>query len=414
MNCVNHTDRERVAFCQHCGRPLCEECVRRTGSAVFCEGCWSPRVGATAQSGRPGYPSPAAYAPVGSGEPSPGLAALLGFIPGVGAMYNGQYVKGIVHLIVFVMLVALADECDYCGIFVFGWICYMAFDAYHTACARRDGTALPNPFGFNDLAERVGCGRGWSGSAQAGGAGETAASGPVANDSGAVSDGAASTPTAAGSSPYASAPSSGTTSPYTTETMGNPMPPCNDAFVPYSRRFPTGALLLIVLGVIFLVGNMNLFRFFHHAIFGPVVLIAFGVWIFVHKMIGDGMAIENDGTEFYRWRLASAVRSSFWVILVGVIWLLDVLHILSWSHSWPLFLIGAGVAQLFRHAMLGGAGNDVSPGNVGGTGQPDGSAAPNPGSELVPRDPSRASFSGDALNNDTRGDGSTRGDQEGR
>ena len=26
---------------------------------------------------------------------SPGLAFLLGFIPGVGAIYNGQYVKGI-------------------------------------------------------------------------------------------------------------------------------------------------------------------------------------------------------------------------------------------------------------------------------------------------------------------------------
>jgi hypothetical protein len=35
------------------------------------------------------------------GEPSPGLAALLGFIPGVGAMYNEQYAKGIVHLMVF-------------------------------------------------------------------------------------------------------------------------------------------------------------------------------------------------------------------------------------------------------------------------------------------------------------------------
>jgi hypothetical protein len=409
MNCVNHMDRERVAFCQHCGRPLCEECVRRAGSVVFCEGCWTTRASAPMQPGRSGYPPAGGYAPVGSDEPSPGLAALLGFIPGVGAMYNGQYLKGIAHLIVFVMLVALADESDYCGLFVFGWICYMAFDAYHTACARRDGTALPDPFGFNDLAERVGFGRGWSGSSQAGRTEETAASGP-----GAASSGAGSTPPPAGSSPYTGAPSSGYTPPYTTETQGNPMPPRNDAFVPCSRRFPTGALLLIVLGVIFLVGNMNLFRFLHHAFFGPVVLIAFGVWIFVHKMIGDGMEIENDGTEFYRWRLARAVRSSFWVILVGVIWLLDVLHILSWSHSWPLFLIGAGVAQLFRHAMLGGAGNDVPPGNTGVAGQPDGSAAANPGSELAPRDPSRASFSGDALNNDTRGDGSTRGDQEGR
>ena len=48
--------------------------------------------------------------PPSTGEPNPGLAALLGFIPGVGAMYNGQYAKGIVHLIIFAVLVSLADE----------------------------------------------------------------------------------------------------------------------------------------------------------------------------------------------------------------------------------------------------------------------------------------------------------------
>ena len=44
--------------------------------------------------------------PHAPGEPNPGLAALLGFIPGVGAMYNGQYAKGVVHLIVFAILVS--------------------------------------------------------------------------------------------------------------------------------------------------------------------------------------------------------------------------------------------------------------------------------------------------------------------
>jgi len=31
---------------------------------------------------------------------SPGLALFLGLIPGVGAIYNGQYAKGMVHAII--------------------------------------------------------------------------------------------------------------------------------------------------------------------------------------------------------------------------------------------------------------------------------------------------------------------------
>jgi len=104
MNCANHFDREATAFCQHCGKPVCSECVRNVGSSIFCEPCLTARVGATAPpagygytpapgtTGAAGYPPPgaASYPPVGAGEPSPGLAAVLGFIPGVGAMYNGQ------------------------------------------------------------------------------------------------------------------------------------------------------------------------------------------------------------------------------------------------------------------------------------------------------------------------------------
>ena len=117
-----------------------------------------PRLSSTWCSARP--------PPIGAGEPSPGLAALLGFIPGVGAMYNGQYAKGIVHLMVFAVLVSLADDVNgIFGLFIAGWICYMVIEAHHTACARRDGTPLPNPIGLNDLSERLGFGKAWPGSA---------------------------------------------------------------------------------------------------------------------------------------------------------------------------------------------------------------------------------------------------------
>ena len=152
MNCANHFDREAAAFCQHCGKPVCSECVRNVGSSIFCEPCLAARVAGAAPpagygytpapgtSGAAGYPPPGAASyppagpPVGAGEPSPGLAALLGFIPGVGAMYNGQYAKGLAHLIVFAVLVSLPGIFH---LFILGWIFYMVFEAYHTAKARR-------------------------------------------------------------------------------------------------------------------------------------------------------------------------------------------------------------------------------------------------------------------------------------
>jgi hypothetical protein len=70
--------------------------------------------------------------------PSPGLAFVLGLIPGVGAIYNGQYAKGFVHVLVTGLLFSLSGHDS--GImepmfetFSVVWFFYMAFEAYHTA-----------------------------------------------------------------------------------------------------------------------------------------------------------------------------------------------------------------------------------------------------------------------------------------
>jgi hypothetical protein len=188
------------------------------------------------------------------------------------------------------------------------------------------------------------------------------------------------------------------------------MPAPGDVKVPYYRRFPSGAIWLIVLGVVFLVGDTGFFHIFHHPVFWPVFLIAVGVWVFVHKMIVTGPGLENDGTEFYRWRFARAVHSAFWVVLVGVIWLLDVLGILSWRRSWPLFLIAGGVMLLFKRSFHGGYGfaGYESGGKGAGSGQP-GSAPPEPPvpvREAVPSEPSHDATgrdSGNGSHNDPEG-----------
>jgi hypothetical protein len=169
------SETKPVGFCQHCGKPLNPETIRVVGPAVYCEPCLAAQLsGAQAAAGGKQSPPPAAATDTvwqwGAGMPpgwtpgtgpNPGLAALLGLIPGVGAMYNEQYAKGIFHLMVFAVLISLSHASGLFGLMAFGWICYMVIEAHHTARARRDGTPLPNPFGLNDLGERLGFGRAW-------------------------------------------------------------------------------------------------------------------------------------------------------------------------------------------------------------------------------------------------------------
>ena len=52
-------------------------------------------------------PYTAPYAPPADPSVHPGLAGLvLGVAPGVGAIYNGQYAKGLVHAVVFGLMVS--------------------------------------------------------------------------------------------------------------------------------------------------------------------------------------------------------------------------------------------------------------------------------------------------------------------
>ena len=379
MNCANHPDRDRVAFCQDCGKPLYPECVRPVGSSVYCEQSLAARLsgaappppsggGAYTYTGGEGglnYNVSGAIPPPPPipGEPNPGLAALLGFIPGVGAMYNGQYAKGVVHLVVFALLVSLADNHGIFGLFIAGWVCYQVIEAHHTARARRDGTPLPNPFGLNDLGERLGFGKAWPGA-------DPHHTQPQPGTPYTPDPNAPPSPTGTYTPPpagYATqAPASGWSTPGATyapyESFVPPTPPVppygapgypspypNDPNLPVPRnRFPTGAIWLIGLGCLFLVANTSMFHGFPMHRLIPFLLIGIGVWVFVHKMTDTGTSLSDDGTPGYQQRIFYALRSSVWVILVGVLFLLDSFDILSWDHSWPLFIIVAGLMAIFR------------------------------------------------------------------
>ncbi len=148
MNCATHTETPAVAYCRTCGAPVCEQCKRVEGGAVFCPSHASAAAAPTDSPYTSPYATPAPRPAAPDLSASPGLAFLLGLIPGVGAIYNGQYVKGLVHVIVLGVLISIVSS-DSAGGFepVFGmligvWVFYMAFEAYHTARRRQAGLAL--------------------------------------------------------------------------------------------------------------------------------------------------------------------------------------------------------------------------------------------------------------------------------
>lgn len=288
MNCKNHPDRPVASYCQNCGKALCTECVRPVSSSVYCEECLAERLGqgpvvaGVAGSAVPMMPS----------APNPALATVLGFIPGVGAMYNGQYVKAIVHVLVFVVLVGMTNAHGIFGIFIAAWVIYQVFDAHHTAKARRFGMPLPDPFGLNDLGNRIGVpnspsytqqfdpvtGQPVQGAQPGAGQGSAAAAGQPGPTAGAAGFVAGNEQAQQGVPPYGAYP------PYVpVDAAGNPLPPPD---LRRARREPIGAIVLIGLGMLFLFSSLGIFNFDWVGRGWPLILIGIGVWLIVQRARG--------------------------------------------------------------------------------------------------------------------------------
>jgi hypothetical protein len=305
MPCVNHPDTDVQSWCQNCGKPLCKECVRTSASGqILCESCLATG-GAPASD--PAYWQ-AFVAPPGG--PNPSAAAVLGLIPGVGAMYNGQLFKGLIHVIIFAVLVSITDHYGIFGIFIGAWVLYQSFEAYHTAKARRDGQPLPDPFGLNELGNWLNLGSSNRGPIHPG----QSAAPPTGT---APSNAQGSAP---GQPPYQAQPQS---TPYSGDwgsgySAGFPPPPQPPYTEPYAgqyqdpyagyppppgsyppgaippvppvpggppfgrRQQPVWAFILIGLGIMFLLHTIGVFNhFFRYT--GPILLIGFGVWLIVRR-----------------------------------------------------------------------------------------------------------------------------------
>jgi Domain of unknown function (DUF5668)/B-box zinc finger len=227
MNCAVHKDFPAIAYCRTCGKPVCEHCKRDVRGVVYCEDCLASRVEGTLPPGVAAAVPPGAVSAAGvtGSGPNPVLATMLGFIPGVGSIYNGQVIKGLIHVLIFAGLVWAEDRSGgnpFFGILIAFFYFYMVWDAYATAKAIQERRPLPDPFGL-----------------------------------------AAQLPASEAAPPTGAGPGSEVTR--------------------HTPHVPTAAIVLIGLGVLFLLDNLGLFHLHWIGHLWPVILIVLGVWLFARR-----------------------------------------------------------------------------------------------------------------------------------
>lgn len=126
--CAFHPNNHAHARCRCCARPLCPSCDHRVRGFPYCQDCIVAGVELLEQQRQGPRLTYAKGSPLGAL-----LLSLL--VPGLGAAYNGQPTKALVHFAAFAGLFQLSVMTD-APIFVFGgigaWL-YAAIDAYKTA-----------------------------------------------------------------------------------------------------------------------------------------------------------------------------------------------------------------------------------------------------------------------------------------
>ena len=293
MNCANHADASAVAYCRTCGKALCANCTRPVRGVIYCEDCLGARmegaapgavgfVPGTFSSGAPGYVPPPPPPPPGSGSgPNPTVAGILaGFFPfGVGAVYTGQYAKGLAHLAIFVLLIAGANASDHgsgealgiiCGFGIaFFWV-YQIVDAVRSAKAIQTAQPIPDPFGL---------------AATFSGGGKIEVS-----------------------------------------------------------KIPTGAIVLILVGVLFLLHTMGWAEFGLDR-FWPLVLIALGAWLFARNwgVLPGGCS----GCQCARCRTRRIMGPAM-LLTIGSLFLLENVHVANFGRTWPVILLVIGAVKLLQ------------------------------------------------------------------
>jgi hypothetical protein len=295
MNCANHPDIAPVAYCRTCGKPLCANCTRDVKGVIYCENCLADRLQGVQPTVAPpaaGFvSSPPVPSTPGSG-PNPALAGILaGFFPfGVGAVYCGQYAKGLAHLVVFTLLIwgeSVTENSGVNTILAFGiafFYVWQIIDSVRTAKAIQMGQPPPDPFGL----------------AQAFGASDPAAA-------------------------------------------GVPMQPAQITEGTQAPKIPTAAVVLIGLGVLFLLQTAGVFEFGWDRLW-PFFLIGLGIWMLA---VREGW-VGSRRISYYRSGRRRTMVGPVVLITVGVLSLLESYGGPRWHRTWPVLLLAIGITKLLE------------------------------------------------------------------
>jgi Domain of unknown function (DUF5668) len=327
MNCAYHPDQAAVAYCRTCGKALCANCTRPVRGIIYCEDCLGARMEGAGmpgsvpaagfvQSPTPGVPTttfqvaPTVAPPSSGSGPNPTVAGILaGFFPfGVGAVYTGQYAKGLAHLVIFGLLVAGCNAASnsshgdllgvICGVGLAFFYVYQIVDAVRSARALQAGLQPPDPYG---LAATFGGG-----------------------------------------------------------TKIEP------------SKAPIGAIVLIVIGGLFLLNtmgvNLGLDRLW------PLILVGIGGWMFARNygLVGsdarlrnlskiEGFAAQHGNPALMQQAVALArcqcprcrarrITGPVVLVTIGVLFLLETLGHLGFGRTWPILLLVIGAVQLLQHS----------------------------------------------------------------
>ena len=209
-NCFHHPEAEAVGFCRQCGKALCPDCRRDVQGVIYCETCLAATMS---------NPATAAASSPTPGNSNPAVATMLAFIPGVGAIYNGEYMKALMFILIFGGTISLLDSRasrglePFLGLFLAGFYFYMILDSYRSAKALGAGPAAA-PAGAWDVPGLGGDG----------------------------------------------------------------------------KAMPIGPIVLIVIGSLFLLNSMDIFRFFNVFRFWPLALIGIGVYMLWQRTGGGAPA----------------------------------------------------------------------------------------------------------------------------
>ncbi len=123
MKCSFHPEVESRQICSACKKFLCDDCANPVKGKTYCLPCLEQ--GAEWVTTVKDFRLP---------SDSPRRAAFFAIVPGIGAVYNNEYLKAVTYFTVFAALIVMGNALN--AVFGFGafvFLIFTMFDAYRTA-----------------------------------------------------------------------------------------------------------------------------------------------------------------------------------------------------------------------------------------------------------------------------------------